>query len=63
MKKPFLHARGRGWGEGVVRIAGVPVVDPATVPWVPVTLKAGDVLIYGNNMPHKSEANTSDRCV
>ena len=44
-------------------IAGVPVVDPATVPWVPVTLKAGDVLIYGNNMPHKSEANTSDRCV
>jgi hypothetical protein len=22
VKKPFLHARGRGWGEGVVRIAG-----------------------------------------
>jgi hypothetical protein len=42
-------------------IAGVPVVDPATLPWVPVTLKAGDVLIYGNNMPHKSEANASDR--
>jgi predicted HD phosphohydrolase len=42
-------------------VAEVPVVDPATVPWVPVHLAAGDVLIYGNNMPHYSEANTSER--
>ena len=39
----------------------LPVVDPATVPWLPVRLAAGDVLIYGNAMPHYSEANSSDR--
>ena len=41
--------------------APLPVVDERDLPWQPVTLAAGDVLIYGNNMPHYSNANTSDR--
>ena len=42
-------------------VARLPVVDPDTVPWQPVCLAAGDVLIYGNNMPHQSAGNASDR--
>ena len=38
-----------------------PEVDPATMQWTPVHLKAGDVLVYGNLMPHRSAANLSER--
>ena len=38
-----------------------PEVDPATMQWTSVHLKAGDVLIYGNLMPHKSAENRSER--
>jgi len=36
-------------------------VDPKGMPWTSVELKAGDVLIYGNLMPHRSAENLSDR--
>ena len=36
-------------------------VDPKDMPWTSVELKAGDVLIYGNLMPHRSAENNSDR--
>jgi 2-amino-1-hydroxyethylphosphonate dioxygenase (glycine-forming) len=36
-------------------------VDPSQLPWTPVTLSSGDVLIYGNLMPHQSAENKSDR--
>jgi hypothetical protein len=39
----------------------IPLVDAAELQWQPVTLAAGDVLIYGNNMPHFSKANESER--
>ena len=42
-------------------LAAIPVVDPESMPWVPVTLRAGDVLVYGNNMPHFSRPNASER--
>ena len=38
-----------------------PTVDPNDLPWTPVMLARGDVLIYGNLMPHQSAENTSDR--
>ena len=38
-----------------------PEVDPADMPWTPVRLRAGDVLIYGNLMPHRSAENNSTR--
>jgi len=41
--------------------APLPVVDARDLPWQPVRLAAGDVLIYGNNMPHYSEVNASER--
>ena len=41
--------------------APLPVFDADELPWQPVTLAAGDVLIYGNSMPHYSKANTSER--
>lgn len=37
------------------------IVDEASLPWTPITLAPGDVLIYGNLMPHRSARNTSER--
>jgi hypothetical protein len=67
---PGQHTRGPIFFQGAVEsltygdratAAGVPLVDPSTLHWVPVTLAAGDVLVYGNNMPHYSKENASER--
>eukprot|EP00045_Choanoeca_perplexa_P006823 m.59029 g.59029 ORF g.59029 m.59029 type:complete len:194 (-) comp13805_c0_seq2:116-697(-) len=36
-------------------------VSADELPWKQVSLNAGDVLIYGNLMPHMSAANTSEK--
>jgi predicted HD phosphohydrolase/ectoine hydroxylase-related dioxygenase (phytanoyl-CoA dioxygenase family) len=36
-------------------------VQEEDLPWTPVHLQPGDVLIYGNLMPHRSAANSSSR--
>ena len=67
---PGQHTKGAQFFKGAVESLsygdrefskGVPLVDPATLQWEPVTLRAGDVLIYGNNMPHFSKGNESAR--
>ena len=42
-------------------MVGAPVVEKESLAWEPVRLAAGDVLIYGNNMPHYSDENNSQR--
>ena len=67
---PGQHTRGPVFFKGAVESLtygdratsmGVPLVDPEELQWAPVCLKAGDVLIYGNNMPHFSRENASER--
>jgi len=67
---PGQHTRGPLFFKGAVEsltygdkasMAGAPLIDPDDLQWFPVTLAAGDVLIYGNNMPHYSKENTSER--
>jgi ectoine hydroxylase-related dioxygenase (phytanoyl-CoA dioxygenase family) len=67
---PGQHTRGPVFFKGAVEslsygdkavTAGVPLLDPGELQWVPVALAAGDVLIYGNYMPHFSKENTSER--
>jgi ectoine hydroxylase-related dioxygenase (phytanoyl-CoA dioxygenase family) len=62
---PGWHTKGPIQFQGSLKwdfgIEPPPTVDPANLPWTPVTLSSGDVLIYGNLMPHQSAENTSDR--
>ena len=66
---PGQHAKGPQFFKGAAEslsddhafAKGVPLVDPATLQWEPVALRAGDVLVYGNNMPHYSSPNESAR--
>lgn len=64
---PGWHSRGAvafAESAGVSELltsAPLPVVHARDLPWQPVRLAAGDVLIYGNSMPHYSERNTSER--
>jgi predicted HD phosphohydrolase/ectoine hydroxylase-related dioxygenase (phytanoyl-CoA dioxygenase family) len=59
---PGWHTRGpMSFGAGCAVNGGHPVVDEAALPWTSVLLAPGDVLIYGNLMPHKSGPNSSDR--
>ena len=55
---PLNFAGSPAWDKGD---APAEAVDPAQMPWLPVRLAAGDVLIYGNMMPHKSDENRSGR--
>ena len=65
---PGWHARGplafRGsaaWSHGEAAGAALTAADPAELPWTPVHLSAGDALVYGNMMPHRSAPNASAR--
>jgi 2-amino-1-hydroxyethylphosphonate dioxygenase (glycine-forming) len=62
---PLTFSGSRAWVEGGYAPtdgAQQPaVVDPATMVWTPVHLRAGDVLVYGNLMPHRSAENRSER--
>jgi hypothetical protein len=67
---PGWHTRGAMFFRGATdlltqddkfQLEETPLVDPNSAPWTPVRLRAGDVLIYGNLLPHKSGPNLSAR--
>ena len=58
---PLTFTGSPPWSYAFKDGAAPPEVDPATMEWTPVHLRAGDVLIYGNLMPHRSAENRSDR--
>lgn len=61
---PFWHTRGSIdfiGSPSLTEDSAQECVDPAVMPWTPVHLSPGDVLIYGNLMPHKSAENHSER--
>ena len=64
LRGPMLFSDSPKWDFGTVSERGgvVPeVFDVTTMPWTMCRLKAGDALIYGNLMPHRSGPNPSER--